>query len=109
MKIYFQPLKSFFHWIALQIEWVKGFLKEEGSDKASNNRLLKTAVVSAFLFPYIKNSIATQKMIDIPEMWMITILLILGIKTVDNIIAMKTGKPICAPEKKAEVTNETKS
>jgi hypothetical protein len=106
MKNIFQPLKNFIHWTALQIEWVKGFLKEDGSDKASNTRLLKTSVVSAFLFPYIKNSIATKTMIDIPEMWMITILLILGIKTVDNLILMKSNK---INNSKTEVSNESKS
>lgn len=90
----FQPIRNFIHWIALQIEFVKSFVKEPDSDKGSSTRLLKTAVISAFLIPYVKNSIATQTMIDIPEMWMITILLILGIKTVDNLVAWKMGKTI---------------
>lgn len=91
MKKLIEAFGKAIQWIKLQVEWVKGFL-QESDGKPSSTRMLKTAVIGSFLYPYIKNSIATQKMIDIPEMWFWVILITIGYKTVDNLIALKTGK-----------------
>lgn len=82
-----------FSWIARQIEWLKSFLSdtyENGiAGKASSQRLFETAIVIAFLIAYLKVTIALiiapgiapLTLLDIPSVWAMTLIGILGIKT----------------------------
>jgi cobalamin biosynthesis protein CobD/CbiB len=70
------------NWIVQQIEWAKSFFNE-ADGKASNKRLLSTAVVVAFIVPYFKVSLASQKLEDIPFNWMLTVGGIIGLNIAD--------------------------
>jgi len=64
------------NYIKTQIDWAKGFFSEDNG-KSSNKRLLSSLVVGTFIIPYFKVSIASQKLEDIPQGWMIMIAFIL--------------------------------
>ena len=81
-------VKGWFHWINIQIEWAKSFIQEPQTPlmvtpKASSKRLISISVVAAFLFSYVKVSIATKTIQDIPQMWFLTIASILGLNILD--------------------------
>lgn len=79
-------------WIALQVEWLKSFLGTPSSNKASSRRLIELAVCWSFIFSYIKVSMATQQIADVPSGWMILILSILGLKTWDKLVDKKINE-----------------
>jgi len=92
-----KTIKGWFHWLNSQIEWVKSFLQEPSTipesvpTKASSKRLISMSVVAAFLISYIKVSILTQTIQDIPTMWAVTIGGILGLNIMDWYIKGKPG------------------
>jgi len=90
-------VKGWFHWINIQIEWAKSFIQEPQTPlmvtpKASSKRLISISVVAAFLFSYVKVSIATKTIQDIPQMWFLTIASILGLNILDWYIKGKGEK-----------------
>jgi hypothetical protein len=85
MKI--QPV----NYIKSQIDWAKGFFSEDNG-KSSNKRLLSSLVVGTFIIPYFKVSIASQKLEDIPQGWMIMIASILGLNIIDWFVKGYIGK-----------------
>mgnify|MGYP006921376676 CR=1 FL=1 len=77
-------------WIAQQIEWFKSFLSEENG-AGSSKRLMGFLVVLAFLFSYIKTTLISQKLEDIPLNWAFMVAAIIGLGVWSNIIE-KNGK-----------------
>src|SRR5574337_467427 len=98
-------IKDWFHWLNKQIEWVKSFLQEPSTipenipTKASSKRLISISVVLAFLVSYIKVSILTQTIQDIPTMWALTIGGILGLNIMDWYVKGKSGNTISGEQK----------
>ena len=76
------------NWIAKQIEWFKSFLSEENGT-GSSKRLMGFLVVLAFLFSYLKTSLITQKVEDIPLNWAFMVAAILGLGVWSNIVEKK--------------------
>jgi len=64
-------------WIDTQIQWVKGFLSE--GEKASSKRLIALLVTLAFIFSYMKTSLLSVTIQDIPLNWGMLIAAILGL------------------------------
>lgn len=75
-------------WIAQQIEWFKSFLSEENG-AGSSKRLMGFLVVLAFLFSYIKTTLISQKLEDIPLNWAFMVAAIIGLGVWSNIIEKK--------------------
>lgn len=91
-----KTIKGWFHWLNMQLEWVKSFLQEPATipenipTKGSSKRLISIFVVGAFLISYIKVSVLTQTIQDIPTMWSLTIGGILGLNIMDWYIKKPT-------------------
>ena len=102
-----KTIKGWFHWLNLQIEWIKSFVQEPaiiGSQpKASSKRLGSLAVIGAFLYSYIKVSMANKTITDIPMNWAIMIAAILGL----NILDWYIKKTVNTPNKTSEKENAT--
>ena len=81
-------------WLNKQLDWLKSFFGE-ADGKASNKRLLSTGVVTVFLIAYLKISITSATLNDIPPMWALMIATILGLNIADKLFAMRygNGKP----------------
>lgn len=79
-----------FAWLNKQIEWVKSFLQEPNG-KASSKRLFSAGVVTVFLVAYLKISILTSSLEDIPPMWAVMIAAILGLNIIDKMMQMRYG------------------
>lgn len=75
-------------WIAQQIEWFKGFLSEDNGT-GSSKRLMGFLVVLAFLFSYIKTTLLSQKLEDIPLNWAFMVAAIIGLGVWSNIVEKK--------------------
>ena len=90
MKI--QPV----NYIKTQIEWVKSFLSEPDG-KGSNKRLISFAVVGSYLFAYIKTTLFTNKIEDIPPVWALTIGSILGLGIIDVVAKNYIKKTVDPP------------
>lgn len=75
-------------WIAQQIEWFKSFLSEENG-AGSSKRLMGFLVVLAFLFSYIKTTLISQKLEDIPLNWAFMVAAIIGLGVWSNLIEKK--------------------
>lgn len=88
-------IKGWFHWLNIQLEWAKSFVQEPAvvniQPKASSKRLISVSVVAAFLFSYVKVSLATKTIQDMPQMWFITIAGILGLNILDWYVKGKSG------------------
>lgn len=80
-------------WINIQIEWLKSFWNEPDG-KASNKRLLSTAVVTAFVIPYLKVSIYSKDLKDIPMGWAIMISSIIGLNIADYFVKGYINKSV---------------
>lgn len=72
-------------WINEQIQWFKEFLSDE-QGHASSKRLMGFLVVLAFLFSYIKTTLISQKLEDIPINWSFMIAAIIGLGVWSNIV-----------------------
>lgn len=70
-------------WINDQIQWVKQFLSDPDG-QASSKRLMSFLVILAFLQSYIRVSLVTNTLQDIPMNWAFVIPAILGIGVVAN-------------------------
>jgi len=75
-------------WIAKQIEWLKSFLSEDNGT-ASSKRLMGFLVVLAFLFSYIKTTLISHQLEDIPINWSFMIAAIIGLGVWSNIVEKK--------------------
>lgn len=75
-------------WIAQQIEWFKSFLSEENGT-GSSKRLMGFLVVLAFLFSYIKTTLISHKLEDIPLNWAFMVAAIIGLGVWSNIVEKK--------------------
>jgi len=71
-------------WLDKQVEWFKSFFSEPDG-KASNKRLIGFSVVGAFLFSWVKTSLSTMVIQDIPINWAFLITAILGLSVWGNI------------------------
>jgi hypothetical protein len=80
---------SFKSWLGEQIEWLKDFFEETKGGKSSSRRIIEIAVVWVFLASYLKVSIATSTIQDVPWGWGILIAGILGLKTLDAFVKNK--------------------
>lgn len=72
-------------WILDQIEWLKNFLNDEQGN-SSSKRLMGFLVVLAFLFSYIKTTLFTNRMEDIPINWAFMIAAIIGLGVWSNLV-----------------------
>ena len=79
------------NWISKQIEWCKSFLSEpiERGGKASIKRLISFIVVMSFLQAYIKTTLDTKVITDIPSNWMFLIAGIIGLHILDKYVESK--------------------
>ena len=89
-------IKGWFHWLNIQIEWAKSFIQEPVTPlmvtpKGSSKRVISVSVAAAFLFSYVKVSLATKTIQDMPQMWFVTIASILGLNIVDWYIKGKSN------------------
>ena len=71
------------NWINEQIQWFKQFFSDPDG-QASSKRLMSFITVLAVLFPYLKVSINTQVIQDIPPTSAMLITAILGLGIVAN-------------------------
>lgn len=83
-------MKNIFAWLGVQLEWLKSFFSEDNG-KGSHKRFVGTAVVAAFLFSYVKTTLNTNKLEDIPVDWMFLIIGIIGLNIYDWYIKLKNG------------------
>jgi hypothetical protein len=90
---FFKWISDLVSWAKEQVEWFKSFFGEidsiDNSKKPSIKKLGTAIIFFVFARAYIATTWRTGKLEDIPENWMITLLLILGIGTVGNIFAAK--------------------
>jgi hypothetical protein len=80
---------KFFAWVSIQIEWAKGFQSEPDTGKASNKRLISTAVVATFIISYLKIAIGSKELLDIPLTWAAVIGAILGLNIANYYVQNK--------------------
>ena len=78
-------------WFKVQFEWLKNFFEEGETRKSSSRRAIEIAVVWVFLASYLKVSLVTETLQDIPWGWGILIAGILGLKTLDAYVKGKNG------------------
>lgn len=79
------------NWFKEQIDWLKGIFSEPDG-KASSKRVMGTAVVAAFLISYIRISISTMELLDIPSGWVLMIGGIIGLNILGHYVVLKNGK-----------------
>lgn len=75
-------------WIERQIEWAKSFLSEP-SGKGSSKRAMSVGVVVVFLIAYLRISLETQRMEDMPINWSLMIAGIIGLGILDKLVDNK--------------------
>jgi hypothetical protein len=107
------------NWFAAQWEWFKSFFSdtyESGiAGKASSKRVIELVVIWAFIVGFMKVVVymtfspvagAVMMVPDIPQIWAIVILGILGFKTYENLKsdALKAGNGVKPPEPLEPVT-----
>jgi hypothetical protein len=78
-------------WFKEQFGWVKSFFEEEVTKKASSRRAIEVAVVWVFLVGYLKVTLSTSTLQDIPWGWGFVIAGILGLKTWDTLVKSRNG------------------
>ena len=76
------------NWINTQIEWLKAFFSEPDG-KASMKRLVSLLVVMAYLQSYLRVSLSTNMVLDIPANWMFLIAGIIGLGILDRYVQKK--------------------
>lgn len=83
-------MKNLLSWLEVQLEWLKSFYSESDG-KGSNRRLLGSLTLGAFLFSYIRTSLANQRLEDIPSTWAFLIIGILGLNIADSYLKLKNN------------------
>jgi hypothetical protein len=99
------------NWLKEQIEWFKSFLSEpmNGSgkiEKGSTRRIAILGVTYTFVYTYIKTSFETKAMPDIPDMWVLLILVVLGVPGVMDYFKGKTNIATRVEDRKDEVESK---
>lgn len=103
MQAILNILKDFVMWIKDQIEWVKSFAQEPDGSKASSRRLIELGIVIVFLISYMKVSLATQTLEDMPWGWFTMIATILGMKVYSQVKSQNgNGTTTIGEEKKTD-------
>ena len=69
-------------WIIKQIEWLKSIFSEDNG-KGSMKRIIMAFVTTSFVLSYMKVSISTQTVLDIPMNWAMIIAGMIGLGIVD--------------------------
>lgn len=77
-------------WFKEQFTWAKSFFEEE-TGKSSSRRAIEVAVVWVFLLSYLRVSLMTETLQDIPQIWALIIAGILGLKTLDAYVKGKVS------------------
>lgn len=87
---------KFVQWLNDQLEWLKGLLTDQETNKASSKKLITYVVIASFARIYVRVAWDKKEIADIPEVWAILIFAILGLsyigKGISNAIESKKGK-----------------
>lgn len=77
------------NWLGTQVEWLKSFFSEFDG-KASIKRFIMLMVVLSFLQAYVKTTLDTKIIVDIPQNWMFLIGGIIGLGILDKWVTFKS-------------------
>lgn len=84
-------------WLDEQWIWIKSFISETKANgtiqfKGSSKRIASLMVVFVFAYTYIKTSLMTAALPDIPEGWRWMLFIVLGVNGLADVIKTKLLK-----------------